>query len=44
MTAPLLAYTLIPLPAEGPEDVVVGPNGVIYTGGAGWSHPRSLAR
>jgi len=26
------AYTLIPLPGEGPEDVVVGPDGVIYTG------------
>ena len=26
------AYTLIPLPGEGPEDVVVGPGGVIYTG------------
>ena len=26
------AYDLIPLPGEGPEDVVVGPDGVIYTG------------
>ena len=26
------AYALIPLPGEGPEDVVVGPEGVIYTG------------
>jgi sugar lactone lactonase YvrE len=25
-------YSLIPLPGEGPEDVVVGPDGVIYTG------------
>jgi sugar lactone lactonase YvrE len=32
MTASLPAYSLIPLPGEGPEDVVVGPNGVIYTG------------
>jgi SMP-30/Gluconolactonase/LRE-like region len=32
MTASLLAYALIPLPGEGPEDVVVGPDGVIYTG------------
>jgi sugar lactone lactonase YvrE len=32
MTAPLPAYALIPLPGEGPEDVVVGPDGVIYTG------------
>jgi sugar lactone lactonase YvrE len=26
------AYSLIPLPGEGPEDVVAGPHGVIYTG------------
>ena len=26
------AYALIPLPGEGPEDVVAGPDGVIYTG------------
>ena len=26
------AYVLIPLPGEGPEDVVAGPDGVIYTG------------
>ena len=32
MTASLPAYALIPLPGEGPEDVVVGPDGVIYTG------------
>ena len=32
MTAPPPAYTLIPLPGEGPEDVVAGPDGVIYTG------------
>jgi len=32
MTASLPAYTLIPLPGEGPEDVVVGPDGLIYTG------------
>jgi sugar lactone lactonase YvrE len=32
MTAPLPAYTLIPLPGEGPEDVVAGPDGTIYTG------------
>src|SRR5271163_2067472 len=32
MTASLPAYTLIPLPGEGPEDVVVGPDGMIYTG------------
>jgi streptogramin lyase len=25
-------YALIPLPGKGPEDVVVGPDGVIYTG------------
>jgi Adipocyte plasma membrane-associated protein-like, N-terminal len=25
-------YDLIPLPGEGPEDVVVGPDGMIYTG------------
>ena len=32
MTESPPAYTLIPLPGEGPEDVVVGPGGVIYTG------------
>ncbi len=32
MTASLPTYALIPLPSEGPEDVVVGPEGVIYTG------------
>ena len=32
MTASLPAYTLIPLPGEGPEDVVAGPDGMIYTG------------
>jgi sugar lactone lactonase YvrE len=32
MTASLPAYDLIPLPGEGPEDVVVGPDGLIYTG------------
>jgi sugar lactone lactonase YvrE len=32
MTASAPAYTLIPLPGEGPEDVVAGPTGVIYTG------------
>jgi sugar lactone lactonase YvrE len=32
MTASRPAYTLIPLPGEGPEDVVPGPDGVIYTG------------
>jgi sugar lactone lactonase YvrE len=32
MNAPLPSYTLIPLPGEGPEDVVAGPDGVIYTG------------
>ena len=32
MTESPSAYTLIPLPGEGPEDVVVGPDGVIYTG------------
>jgi hypothetical protein len=32
MTAPLPDYALAPLPGEGPEDVVVGPDGVIYTG------------
>ncbi len=26
------AYALVPLPGEGPEDVRVGPDGVIYTG------------
>jgi len=32
VTDSLPAYVLIPLPGEGPEDVVVGPDGVIYTG------------
>ena len=32
MTVSLPAYDLISLPGEGPEDVVVGPDGVIYTG------------
>jgi SMP-30/gluconolaconase/LRE-like protein len=32
MTASSPAYTLIPLPGEGPEDVVAGPDGMIYTG------------
>jgi hypothetical protein len=32
MTASLPAYALIPLPGEGPEDVVAGPDGMIYTG------------
>ena len=32
MTTSLPAYTRIPLPGEGPEDVVAGPDGVIYTG------------
>src|ERR1700751_2082079 len=32
MTASPPAYALAPLPGEGPEDVVVGPDGVIYTG------------
>jgi sugar lactone lactonase YvrE len=32
MTASLPAYDLIPLPGEGPEDVVVGSDGLIYTG------------
>ena len=32
MTAPLPAYALTPLPGEGPEDVLVGPDGMIYTG------------
>ncbi len=32
MTEQPPVYTLIPLPGEGPEDVVVGPDGVIYTG------------
>jgi sugar lactone lactonase YvrE len=32
MTAPLPAYELIPLLGEGPEDVVVGSDGLIYTG------------
>jgi hypothetical protein len=29
MKASLPAYTLIPLPGEGPEDVVAGPDGMI---------------
>ena len=32
MTASLPDYALIPLPGEGPEDVVAGPDGMIYTG------------
>jgi sugar lactone lactonase YvrE len=32
MTASPPAYDLIPLPGEGPEDVVAGPDGAIYTG------------
>ena len=32
MTASLPTYDLIPLPGEGPEDVVVGSDGLIYTG------------
>jgi hypothetical protein len=32
VTASLPAYDLIPLPGEGPEDVVVGSDGLIYTG------------
>jgi sugar lactone lactonase YvrE len=32
MAASLPAYDIIPLPGEGPEDVVVGPDGLIYTG------------
>ena len=32
VTASLPAYALKPLPGEGPEDVVAGPEGVIYTG------------
>ena len=32
MTASLPAYDLIPLPGEGPEDVVVGSDGLVYTG------------
>ena len=32
MTDSLPAYDLIPLPGEGPEDVVVGSDGLIYTG------------
>ncbi len=32
MSASLPAYDLIPLPGEGPEDVVVGADGLIYTG------------
>ena len=32
MAASLPAYDLIPLPGEGPEDVVVGSDGFVYTG------------
>jgi sugar lactone lactonase YvrE len=32
MAASLPAYDLISLPGEGPEDVVVGSDGLIYTG------------
>jgi sugar lactone lactonase YvrE len=32
MTGPLPAYSLVSLPGVGPEDVVAGPDGVIYTG------------
>jgi sugar lactone lactonase YvrE len=32
MTVSLPAYDLISLPGEGPEDVVVGSDGLIYTG------------
>src|SRR5580704_6385462 len=32
MTASLPDYALIPLPGDGPEDVVAGPDGMIYTG------------
>ena len=32
MAASLPAYDIIPLPGEGPEDVVVGSDGLIYTG------------
>src|SRR3984957_9379820 len=32
VTVSLPVYALIPLPGEGAEDVVVGPDGVIYTG------------
>ena len=32
MTDAAPAYSLIPLPGEGPEDVVTGPDDVIYTG------------
>ena len=32
MAASLPAYDLIPLPGEGPEDVVLGSDGLIYTG------------
>jgi hypothetical protein len=32
MTVSLPAYDLVPLPGEGPEDVVVGSDGLIYTG------------
>jgi hypothetical protein len=32
MTAPMPAYDLIPLPGEGPEDVVVGSDGLVTPG------------
>ena len=32
MVASPPAYTLTPLPGEGPEDVVAGPDGTVYTG------------
>src|SRR5882724_11696584 len=32
MVASPPAYDLVPLPGEGPEDVVVGSDGLIYTG------------
>jgi sugar lactone lactonase YvrE len=32
MAASLPAYDLVPLPGEGPEDVIVGSDGLIYTG------------
>ena len=32
MTASLPTYELVPLPGEGPEDVVLGTDGLIYTG------------
>jgi hypothetical protein len=32
MTARMPAYDVIPLPGEGPEDVVVGSDGLVYTG------------